>query len=310
MTQGSNRESRVDELLNDGLEHYGAERVSEAIRCWTAALALDPRNRAARDYLQSTGALDSATLAGLLMGPALDDEPARTTRPWTTVDRELVIKLISARRHEEALEVLRRGALGAPGDVAVERSIRIVEERLEAKYTRRLGSVDRIATRPDGDGRSADLDADERVMLSLVDGRSTLAEILERSPLRSFDSRRALASLIAHDRVQVHPSPTRPHTAVRPRRERRRRPTREFGVTSAPNPPQAVDSAPARVVTSLPREAREVEVEEVFREATAAYVRRDFDVAKRLFEQCLAIDPEHARARFNLERLKARSQGA
>ena len=50
---GSARDSEITRLLKRGLKHYGLAELDAAIVCWEKARALEPGNRAARDYLET-----------------------------------------------------------------------------------------------------------------------------------------------------------------------------------------------------------------------------------------------------------------
>ena len=50
---GESREQRIEALLSEGLNHYGAGEVAEAVVCWEEVLRLDPEHADALDYLQT-----------------------------------------------------------------------------------------------------------------------------------------------------------------------------------------------------------------------------------------------------------------
>ncbi len=50
--------------------------------------------------------------------------------------------------------------------------------------------------------------------------------------------------------------------------------------------------------------------EQILKDATSAYLRRDYDLALKLFEECLALQPEDRRALHNIERIKRRKMGS
>jgi len=51
-------------------------------------------------------------------------------------------------------------------------------------------------------------------------------------------------------------------------------------------------------------------LEQILKDATSAYLRRDYELALKLFEECLTLQPDDRRALHNIERIKKRKMGA
>jgi hypothetical protein len=85
-----------------------------------------------------------------------------------------------------------------PGHQDLLDTAQIARSELRRRYVARLGSLDRaprLAMDPDGLATMHSLDFRSGLVLSRVDGRATLAEIVESSGLTSFDSLRILSEL-------------------------------------------------------------------------------------------------------------------
>ncbi len=72
------KEDQIARLLQEGLDFYGEDRVSDAILAWKEVLSLDPANAEAQDFIQS---------ADRRKHPR-PEQPERTARAVDAVVRE------------------------------------------------------------------------------------------------------------------------------------------------------------------------------------------------------------------------------
>ena len=61
---------KVERLLREGLDHYGADEVGAAINCWEQVLELDPGNVEAVDYMKNHTA--DLVVLDMIMEPGID----------------------------------------------------------------------------------------------------------------------------------------------------------------------------------------------------------------------------------------------
>ncbi len=280
----------VETLLAEGLDLYGRDRVDEAIARWRQVLVLIPGEPRARDYLD-------AALPTPRVIPLRGDAPAPTLR-------EQVQALVAEHRFEDALDALLAARAAAPDDEAISRSIRLVKERLMREYVERLGNLDRVPRASTGRIHPSSLGADAQATLRLVDGISSVDDILRASRLGQFRTLRTLLTL--HERALIELSMAAPAVGS---------PAADDAVvdrvladdTSAVHPvppeapPQAIRFAgpPSTPPPPDPHAA-------LFAEATRAYLRRDYAAAEQLFERCAVLRPTDPRAHHNLESLRRR----
>lgn len=115
-----------------------------------------------------------------------------------------VADLVRAQRFDEALAELYAHAERAPGDRAVTQAIERVREAMAESALTQLGSDDAV---PRTTGvrlaSSAELGADERYLISRIDGVATIAQLVRRSTLGRHRTIRALVWLVKSRLVEV-----------------------------------------------------------------------------------------------------------
>jgi tetratricopeptide (TPR) repeat protein len=179
------RQEQVARLLQAGLDHYGEGRAAEAERCWGEALFLDPDNAEARDYietLESDGSGASQTSAPAAV-PDLADDALRLMREGH-LEAALELFETLARRDEEHLEV--------------ETYLEMVRSKLLERYRERVGGLEAVPA-VQLDARQLmgfNLPATTGFLLSLVDGRTSVNDLISLSGLDPFDTLRTLSGLL------------------------------------------------------------------------------------------------------------------
>jgi tetratricopeptide (TPR) repeat protein len=131
------RESRIEELLLAGLDHYFSGQHELAISVWTRVLFLDRSHARARAYIErARGAIAERHREGEEL---LQTGAAAFSRGDTEDARRLLTSAVErGARPEEALALLERLERLAPADVDVD-SAAVLQPRIR-RYTRRLAS--------------------------------------------------------------------------------------------------------------------------------------------------------------------------
>jgi tetratricopeptide (TPR) repeat protein len=178
------RSQQVARLLQEGLDHYGEGNASEAERCWSEVLFLDPENGEARDYLES---IDSEG----------EGSPGRRAERGPDLAED-ALGLMRAGNLEAALELfetlLRRDA----DALEVESYLEMVRSKLLDRYRERVGGLEAVPhVRVSGEALlSFNLPATTGFLLSLVDGSTSVNDLISLSGLDPFDTLRALSGLL------------------------------------------------------------------------------------------------------------------
>ncbi len=271
----------IEVYLNEGLELFGLGRIEAAIERWRLVLAIVPTEPRALDYLSAAG-IDPSVPESIVEFAAAD-----VTAPIEILDvgfyRRRVAALVGEKNYEQALAVLTEARRLDPGDESLSRSMSLLKQHLEARYRARLGRLETSVgrTRP-----QCPTVCDPRLWI-LFDGITTVADIIELSPIGEFRTLRSLCLLLESGAVELgksvsavaasdsSPTPTTPTTDQ----------------SQAAPSPSAADN----------------EYNNLFRNASMAYLRRAHQTATELFEQCLALRPSDRRVIHNLEALRKRS---
>ncbi len=177
---------KIRALLQEGLDHYGEGRVEEAERCWGEVLFLDSDNAEARDYLQTL--LDEGEI------PKRDAAPP--AGPGDLVDDAL--GLMHEGHLEAALELFETVTRRESDRLDVQGYVDMVRSKLLTRYRERVGGMDAVpaVVMGGGDLMKYNLPATAGFLLSLVDGRTAVNDLVSLSGLDPFDALRTLSSLL------------------------------------------------------------------------------------------------------------------
>src|SRR5690606_1396404 len=133
-----------------------------------------------------------------------------------------------------------------------------------------------------------------------LDGRSSLLEVIESCQLGRLATSRVLCELLAkgsivlggeaseRDRVSVERVVTAAEQAA------------------APSPTGAKATEPREEAAPATARSAGGDYEELFREATSAYISRRYELASQLFNECLRQRPQDSRVLHNLRQLERR----
>ena len=176
MTQA--KETKVAQLLQEGLELYGAGEVGRAFVLWSEVLDLDPGNEEALDYMR-----DADRRARPRPGEGAGAMPSIV---------EDARRLVHAHDEEAALELLQSAPAG--GSVESEAMIELLRAKLFQKYQAAIGTLDCVP-RTSGDASSIqgrNLPPSAGFLLSMVDGMTPLADLMTVSGMDRFEALRSI----------------------------------------------------------------------------------------------------------------------
>ncbi len=192
---GESEAAKIQRLIRDGLDRFGSGEASEAIARWEEVLAIDPQNAKALDYLEA------ARGDGETDGRDVGRDDNRNEEPEREVTRllEEAQNLLGNDDLEGALSVFRAAANRDPDRFEVESYIDMVRGRLVQRYRDRVGdtgAAPRMVIDP-SEITAFDLPADVGFMLSLVDGKTSIDELIALSGMDAFEALRILNELVA-----------------------------------------------------------------------------------------------------------------
>ncbi len=190
----------VTRLLRRGLNHYGLGDLEAAIGCWERAKELDPRNRAARDYLET--AYEESGLRGEKAGfqPLEEDDTPRTSDGGiafadpesglplsddTAPDTRLAdaLGVYKSGNLDEAWDRLRTLAANEPDRLDIQGYLLMVRSERARQWARDIGDQGRALrrARTTQELMGLNLSPDEGFLLSQIDGNLSIEQLLNLS---------------------------------------------------------------------------------------------------------------------------------
>lgn len=168
---------QVSQLLQKGLEFYGAGDVARAFLTWREVLDVDPGNAEALDYMRDADRRTRPRGNEASRRPLLDD--AR--------------RMLHDGNPEEALELL----TSAPGNrtLETEAMIELLRAHLFGHYRDALGDlsgVPRVASVSAANLQSRNLPPSAGFLLSMIDGMTPLSDLISVSGMDRFEALRSV----------------------------------------------------------------------------------------------------------------------
>ncbi|MBW2272305.1 MAG: hypothetical protein JRG96_03470 [Deltaproteobacteria bacterium] len=181
-------------LLQEGLDFYGEDRISEAILVWREVLSLDPGNVEAKDFIQTS---DRRKVPR-------PEQPERTVRAVDAVLRE-ARELGARQEYESALDLLTRAAEADLSNLEIEAGIELMRSRLLKEYRSRVGDLDSVPElgRDPMEITEFNLSPDAGFILSMVDGDTSLNDLISLSGMDVFDLLRTMKDLIEREIIRM-----------------------------------------------------------------------------------------------------------
>ncbi len=179
---------KIERLLQEGLDYYGEGDVGEAERCWSEVLFLDPANAKAVEFLESAREDDDMPTS---KGPSVrGDELGNLAEDAQRMMREGHL--------DAALELFETVARRDPDRLEVQGHVEMVRSKLLSRYRDHIGDLDaapevKLSAK---DLLGFNLPATAGFLLSMVDGQTSVNELVTLSGLDTFEALRILANLL------------------------------------------------------------------------------------------------------------------
>lgn len=171
-------EQKVASLLQQGLELYGTGEIARAFLLWREALTLDPSNEEALDYMRDADRRSKPRGGHAALGARSLIDDAR--------------RLLRSQDEEAALELL--SSMPTAGALEHEAMIELLRARLFKRYRSELADlsqVPRLVADETKNLKSRNLPASVGFLLSMVDGATSLSDLVSVSGMDRFEALRS-----------------------------------------------------------------------------------------------------------------------
>lgn len=187
---GESGRDKIEELIREGLDYYGADEVGQAILLWERVLELDPENAEAKDYIQTA---DRRSVP----------RPA-APKPATGILEDAVERILN-HDYEGALGFLSSAAPDELRTLELQATMELVRSMLLSQYRERVGALDSVPElRANGVSITKfNLPPDAGFVLSLVDGATSVGDMISVSGMDPFDAFRILQGLLETEIVSM-----------------------------------------------------------------------------------------------------------
>lgn len=185
---GESKEERVGRLLQEGLDLYGLGEISAAIVTWEKVLELDPSNADALDYIRT---------ADRRKTPRPPKKKGQLAGAVAAVLQE-ARALMRQDDFATALDLLRSAHGQGFDGLEFEATMDLARSRLHRAYQERipdLGCVPHVDT-PPGSLTRFNLPPAAGFVLSMVDGSTSVADLISLSGMDAFEALHALCGLV------------------------------------------------------------------------------------------------------------------
>jgi len=175
---------KIASLLQQGLEFYGTGDVGRAFMAWGEVLELEPGNEEALDYMRDADRRAKPRGGNADLGQPTLVETAR--RLLQSGDAESAYELMSSAPTERTLEH--------------EAMTELLRASLYGGYRAELGDLSQVPTVVSGKGTDVsgrNLPPNVGFLLSMIDGATSLADLISVSGMDRFESLRAISRMHA-----------------------------------------------------------------------------------------------------------------
>jgi hypothetical protein len=179
--------------MEEGLRHYGEGRTARAALCWREVLELEPDHPGARDYLRSAGFETGEIELSEVVGEEHEELMADA------------LELLRKGVDQESLEMFETLARENPRRMETQGYLELVRSHLYQRYRERFrdaSTVLKVRITPKEMMRF-NLPANAGFVLSMIDGQTSVNEILALSGMDPFDAVRVVHKLLEAGIVEV-----------------------------------------------------------------------------------------------------------
>ena len=189
------KEELISRLMEEGLQHYGEGRMDRAAGCWREVLRIEPGHPEAEDYLRTAGFEEDEVLLSQTTGEG---------------DASLLADAIALFRKgelQDSLELFETLASENPERMEIQGYFELVRSHLYKYYHERIADPSRVLKVKIAaeEMMRFNLPANAGFVLSMVDGRTSVNEILALSGMDPFDAVRVVGKLLEAGIVEVSP---------------------------------------------------------------------------------------------------------
>lgn len=186
---------QISRLMEKGLRHYGEGLVEQAAACWNEVLELDPDHQEARGYLRN---------AGLDGGEAQGSEASGNGEASLLAD---ALELFRKGEASESLVLLETLARENPRRMEIQGYFELVRSHLYSHYRKRMadGAGMPKVRIPSSQILKFNLPANAGFLLAMVDGSTSVNEIVSISGMDPFEAMRMINSLLDAGIVEMNP---------------------------------------------------------------------------------------------------------
>jgi tetratricopeptide (TPR) repeat protein len=188
------KEEQISHLMEEGLCHYGEGRMDQAAACWREVLRLEPAHPGAQDFLGTagfdTGEIELFEASGEGDASLLAD----------------ALELFRKGEARESLELLETLARENPRRIGIQGYFELVRSHLFEHYRERIADASRVLKlkiTPE-EIMKFNLPANAGFVLSMVDGNTSVNEILALSGMDPFEAIRMVNNLLEAGIVEVN----------------------------------------------------------------------------------------------------------
>jgi len=187
-------EQKIQRLLREGLDHYGVDEISAAILTWQQVLELDPGNAEAMDYIRAADRRSRPR----------PEKGGRKAGVRGALVKEAQV-LMRRDDFASAFDLLAGAAGPETGGIEYQAVLDLARSRLYERYCERVGDLARV---PRLCGEPAaltryNLPPDAGFVLSMIDGQTSLDDLVALSGMDSFDALHTLNGLLDAGLVEM-----------------------------------------------------------------------------------------------------------
>jgi|GEM_PF-1015132 len=202
------KDKKVQDLLEQGLYHYGLGQTSVAVDLWKQVIELDPNNEVAREYLSIELGLDweekSSEAGKKLDKDKLESVSAvKVSKPGSedrTYSPEFGLgqEQLRAGQAGQGFQVFSKLADSEPGNLLYQSFMELSKVNLIKAFINRIGSLKKVPvlTVPVSALTDLKLTEEEGFILSLINGETSFEDIVSLAPVAPFTTFSTLKKLM------------------------------------------------------------------------------------------------------------------